>query len=119
MGYMGSGRSGTFEWLFQRVSGVALLIILAIHFVLLHYTGDGPVTYQKVAPRLANPAYKAMDLLFLVLALYHGMTGVKLVIDDYLHHKGLRLLAVGLLWVVCLGFLIFGAITILTFTVRP
>jgi len=117
MRFMGSGRSGTFEWLFQRVSGVALAVILLVHFTLLHYLGgEGPVTYDKVAGRLASPYYKAWELLFLVLALYHAMNGIKLVIDDYVHHEGWRIALTALNWLVCLGLLLFGAITVLTFT---
>lgn len=116
MRFLGSGRNGAFEWLFQRVSGVALVLILFLHFVLIHYTGDGPVTYEKVAFRLASPYYKAWEMLFLILALYHAMNGIKLVIDDYVQAKGWRTLLIGLNWVVTLAFFLFGSITILTFT---
>ncbi len=119
MGYLGPGRSGAFEWLFQRVSGVVLLVILGLHFILLHYTGGGPVTYEAVAPRLADPYYKGLQLLFLVLGLYHAMNGIKLVIDDYVHREGWRILLTSLNWVVCLAFGLFGAVTVLTFQVRP
>ena len=116
MRFFGSGRSGTFDWLFQRVSGVALVVLLGIHFILIHYTGElGPVTYEKVAFRLADPMYKAMQLLFLLLGLYHAMNGIKLVIDDYVHARGWRVFLTSLNWVVTLFFLIFGAITVLTF----
>ncbi len=119
MQYMGSGRGGTFEWLFQRVSGVALLVILFVHFILMHYLGDGAVTYDKVAPRLASPYYKAWELLFLSLALYHAMNGVKLLIDDYVHRPGWRMVLTSANWVAALALLIFGAITILTFSYIP
>jgi succinate dehydrogenase / fumarate reductase membrane anchor subunit len=115
MRFMGSGRSGAFEWLAQRVTGVALVVILAVHFILLHYTGGGPVTYDTVAPRLADPYYKALQLLFLVMGLYHAMNGVKLLIDDYVHAPGWRAFFTGLNWVLAIAFLIFGAITVLTF----
>jgi len=116
MRFMGSGRSGAFEWLFQRVSGVALVVILFLHFILIHYVGDGPVSYEKVAYRLASPYYKAWEMLFLVLGLYHAMNGVKLVIDDYVHREGWRVILTSLNWLVTLAFLLFGSITILTFT---
>lgn len=115
MKYLGSSRSGGFEWLFQRVTGVALVVILAVHFIVLHYTTGGPVTYDAVAPRLANPYYKALQMLFLVLGLYHAMNGLKLLIDDYIHAPGWRAFWTGLNWVAALAFFIFGAITILTF----
>lgn len=120
MKFFGSGRTGAFEWFFQRVSGVALVALLGLHFILIHYTGEpGPVTYDKVAPRLASPLYKAWELLFLVLALYHAMNGVKLVIDDYVHNSTWRSCLLGLSWLVALALLIFGALTIITFSYQP
>jgi len=115
MRYMGSGRTGTFDWLFQRVTGVALAVILGVHFILLHYLGTGNVTYETAAPRLASPYYKGLQLLFLVLALYHAMNGIKLVIDDYVHNPGCRVVLTSLNWVATIAFFLFGAITILTF----
>lgn len=115
MRYMGSGRNGAFEWLFQRVTGVALAVILGVHFVLLHYMGTGNVTYETAAPRLASPYYKSLQLLFLVLALYHAMNGIKIVIDDYVHKSEWRIILTSLNWVATLAFFLFGAVTILTF----
>ena len=119
MRYLGTGRSGAFEWLFQRVSGVALVIMLGVHFILLHYTGSGSITYEAVAPRLASPLYKGLQLTFLVLGLIHAMNGIKLVIDDYVHREGWRILLTSLNWVATLAFFLFGAVTVLTFSVQP
>ena len=115
MKFLGSGHSGTFQWLFQRVSGVTLAVLLGLHFILLHYSGSGPVSYETVAPRLANPYYKGVQLLFLTLGLYHAMNGVKYVIDDYVHQSNLRIFLTCVMWVLTLAFGIFGAITVLTF----
>ncbi|MCB2186600.1 MAG: succinate dehydrogenase, hydrophobic membrane anchor protein [Deltaproteobacteria bacterium] len=116
MRYMGSGRTGAFDWLFQRVTGLALVVILGLHFILMHYVGEGPVTYEKVAHRLTNPYYKAWELLFLGLALYHAMNGAKLIMDDYLHYSTWRTGLTGLLWVVALALFFFGAVTVLSFS---
>ena len=51
MKYLGSGRSGSFAWLFQRVSGVALVVILGIHFIVLHYSGTGSISSTRL-PRV-------------------------------------------------------------------
>lgn len=119
MRYMGSGRSGAFQWLFQRVSGVALVILLGLHFLIIHYWSWGPVSYDKVAPRLISPYYKAWEILFLALAVYHAMNGVKLVIDDYVHHPVWRIVLTSLNWLLWLATLIFGVLTVVTFTYQP
>ncbi|ROR03007.1 succinate dehydrogenase, hydrophobic membrane anchor protein [Desulfosoma caldarium] len=114
----GSGRSGAFDWFFQRVSGVALLITLFLHFWVLHYATQGPVTYQKVMARLVSPAWKALDIAFLVFAVYHAMNGFKMILDDYVHAPGLRAVLVGALWVVAIGFFGLGLLTIVTLKVQ-
>lgn len=116
--YFGSGRSGAFDWFFQRVSGVALLITLFLHFWVLHYASEGPVTYQKVMARLLSPAWKALDIAFLVFAVYHAMNGFKMIIDDYVHTSGVRAVLVGALWVVAIGFFGLGVLTIVTLKVQ-
>ena len=55
MKFLGSGHSGTFQWLFQRVSGVTLAVLLGLHFILLHYSGSGTVSYETVAPPAGQP----------------------------------------------------------------
>jgi len=119
MQFMGSGLGGSFAWLFQRVSGVALVVILFLHFILIHFLTDGAITYEKVAWRLSSPYYKAWELLFLTLGLIHAMNGVKLVIDDYVHNEGWRTILTSLNWVVTLLFFLFGTITVITFTYQP
>ncbi len=83
MRYKGSARSGgAVAWFLQRLSGLVLIVLLLVHFAVLH-GGDGLVTYEKVASRLATPAWKTFDLLFLVLGIFHGMNGFLMVIRDY------------------------------------
>lgn len=57
--------------------------------------------------------------MFLVLALYHAMNGIKLVIDDYVRSPGWRTILTSANWVAALAVLIFGAITVLTFSYQP
>ena len=111
----GMGSGGAFAWFFQRVTGAILLITLLVHFWVLHFfpPPHGEVTYQAVMERLANPVWRAFDLLFLVAAIYHGMNGALLVIRDYVHTKGLKILITAAIWTAALYFLIVGSMTIL------
>ncbi|MBI2252921.1 MAG: hypothetical protein HYU63_09335 [Armatimonadetes bacterium] len=81
--------SGLF-WSLQLVSGVVLTAILILHFWVLHYTSKGELTYDKVAFRISHPIWKAIDLLFLVLALYHGLNGLRAVLLDFGLSKSLE-----------------------------
>ncbi len=112
--YVGSGRSGAFDWYFQRISGIALVIGLFVHFVVLHVLTDPPLTYEKVMTRLSSPFWKTFDIAFLVFAVYHALNGFKMIIDDYLHNPSLRSLAVGALWVGAIFFFVMGLLTIVS-----
>ena len=39
---------GAWRWLLQRISGIALLVLLLTHFGVTHYFPGGDVTYQNV-----------------------------------------------------------------------
>ena len=45
----------------------------------------------------------------------HGVNGAKIIIDDYVHPRGWRILSLSTLYLVTLVFLIVGTATILVF----
>ncbi len=75
---------GFYAWLFQRITGAILVVLLLLHFWVTHgLPKPEGVTYERIAPRLATPTWKVIDMLFLVCALYHGLNGVWMVVQDY------------------------------------
>ena len=106
---------GALNWFIQRISGVVLLIVLLVHFWVLHFfpPAGGEITYQTVMLRLSHPLWRTIDLVFLVFGLYHGANGVLLVIHDYIRQPMLRITLVGTLLVATLIFLVIGSMTIL------
>ncbi len=106
----------TFSWYFFRVSGVALVFLTIIHLLFNHVVTDVSCTsYDLVTIRYENPFWRLYDWLLLTLALLHGMNGLRIVIDDYVHAHGWRLSLQSLLAVVTLVFLMLGTITLITF----
>src|SRR5260370_29053000 len=99
----------TFSWYFFRISGLALVFLAIIHLFLNHVTTDVSCTsYQLVAIRYANPFWRLYDWLLLVLALLHGMNGLRIVVDDYVRSRGWRLTLQSLVAVTTLVFLMLG-----------
>lgn len=111
-----TGDSGTKRWFYQRITGIFLVVLLLVHFTIMHFIGTGETNYQTVAPRLASPYWKTFDLAFLVFALYHGMAGLWVVIDDYVHKDGWRIFIYSLIVLIGALLLILGALTIITFS---
>lgn len=106
---------GSLRWFIQRVSGVALLVVLLVHFGVAHYFPLGDVTYQVVAQRLAQPFWKFFNLLLLGLAVYHGMNGVWSIFEDHVEKNWLRLTLLGAVLVGGLALLVVGTLTITAF----
>src|SRR4051812_26874684 len=74
------------HWYLQRVTGVALLGLLVLHFWSNHYAADvrhGDLSFEVVQKRMSNPWMQAIEISFLLIALYHGLNGLRNIILDY------------------------------------
>ena len=120
-----SGRerpTGGFElwsWLFMRVSGIVLLFLAVGHVLIMHVidTGVSRVDFEFVALRWASPFWRTWDWALLVLALVHGINGLRIVVQDYVRWPGVRF-AVNMLFAV-IGFSLFVLGTVIVFTFDP
>ena len=71
------------NWSLQSWTGVLLVIILLVHFYVLHFVTRGAqVTFATVAARLDAPIWRAIDIVFVFLAVYHGLNGLRMVVLD-------------------------------------
>ncbi|NUS45175.1 MAG: succinate dehydrogenase hydrophobic membrane anchor subunit [Mycobacteriaceae bacterium] len=111
------GNFELYSWVFMRLSGVALILLVFTHLIygLLIATGVHRVSYSYVADRWSNPAWQLADLAMLWLAQLHGGNGLRTVIADYTRKDISRfwlntLLAISMVLIMSLG-----AYTILTF----
>ena len=113
---LGVQSGGAIHWLMQRVTGLTLVVLLALHTIIAHYTlpPEG-LTYDWVAQRLSDPLWKLTYLFFLILCVYHGLNGIWMIIQDYVHKDGLRIFIFGALAMLALIMLSIGSITIISF----
>lgn len=121
LGYRGTRErpAGGFElwsWLFMRVSGLVLLLLAVGHVLIMHLPGEGVerVDFGFVATRWASPFWRTWDWALLVLALIHGVNGLRVIVQDYVRWPGARL-AVNMAFYV-LGFVLFVLGTVVVFT---
>lgn len=111
-----SGRIGNFEmksWLFMRISGIVLVVLVLGHLLIMNILDGGVhrLNFGFVAGRWANPVWQVWDLLMLWLAELHGANGLRTVINDYARKPGTRftlnlLLAASVVLVLVLGTLV-------------
>jgi succinate dehydrogenase cytochrome b556 subunit len=108
-----------FAWYFLRVSGLVLVVLALGHIFITHYlTVPAETTSGFVLDRWANPLWRTFDWLLLMAAMTHGLIGLRLSVDDYLHSAGVRVFAQSILWIVGFVFIGLGSVTIFTLNVE-
>ncbi len=74
-------------WWLQRITGAALVVLLAAHFWVEHFMSAelrrGDLSYEAIHARIANPAWPFIDIAFLLVALWHGLNGLRNIVLDY------------------------------------
>lgn len=85
----GSAKHGFSHWWLQRVSAVAL-IPLTLWFVFSMVCLSAS-DYTHAVTWLSSPINATIMLLFTLVALFHGQTGLQTVIEDYIHTTWLNL----------------------------
>lgn len=86
---LGSAKHGFSHWWWQRVTAVALVpLVIWFIFSVLSLIGS---SHAITVAWLAAPINATIMLLFVLTALYHGQTGLQVVIEDYIHTKWLNL----------------------------
>ena len=85
----GSAKSGSGHWYAQRVSAVALVVLGLWYLGALLSLDD--VGHGAVVRWLQSPLQAALCALFVLASAYHAWLGLQVVIEDYVGHKGARL----------------------------
>jgi len=111
--YQRSSGSGSFSWIFQRITGIVLVVVLIGHYILMHYNPESGHTYDAVLARMQSNWYRVLDLTFVVLAMYHGLNGLWSIFRDYRLKPWQSITAVSLLIIFGLAFTLWGIKTIL------
>jgi succinate dehydrogenase / fumarate reductase, membrane anchor subunit len=103
-------------WYFMRVSGVLLVLLAGGHLAITHFINvPSETVFSFVAARWANPYWRTFDWLLLMLALWHGVLGLRYSIQDYLRRPAAQTAGFGVMWALGLVFLALGTVTVFTF----
>jgi succinate dehydrogenase / fumarate reductase membrane anchor subunit len=101
----------------MRVSGIVLLVLAVGHVLIMHVLDDGVdrVDFQFVALRWQSPFWRSWDWLMLVLALVHGVNGLRMITLDYVRRPATRVAINGVFAVTGVALFALGSIIVLTF----
>jgi succinate dehydrogenase / fumarate reductase membrane anchor subunit len=87
---LGSAKDGTGHWWAQRVTAIAL-VPLTLWFVISLLTLPG-LDYETVRTWLAFPLTGFLAVLLLAVLTYHSYLGTIVIVEDYVHTKGMKVL---------------------------
>lgn len=108
-------------WIYMRVSGVILVVLIFGHLFVNLVLGDGvsQIDFAFVAGKLADPFWQWYDFFLLFFALIHGSNGMRTIINDYVSAPRVRAILLGALASSAAVLLILGTLVIFTFDPCP
>ena len=65
----------------QRISAIALIFFMTIHMIVVHYP-PFHIDFSRIAVRMADPLWQAIDIAFLFFVLMHALAGAYVVLTD-------------------------------------
>jgi succinate dehydrogenase / fumarate reductase, membrane anchor subunit len=111
---LGSAKDGTAHWLAQRISAVAL-IPLTLWLMISLATLPG-LDYDTVRIWLSVPITGFLAVLLVAVSTYHSYLGTSVIVEDYVHSHGMKVLmltTLKFLYVLCGGVGVFAILRVM------
>ncbi len=93
---LGSARHGTGEFIVQRVSAVALVVLLAL-FIVVIVSLNGE-SHAAVVETLSSPLVALIVLASVLVTTVHMVVGMRVVIEDYVPREDVKIVALIANW---------------------
>lgn len=107
-----------YSWFFMRISAVVMILLVGFHLFYMHVIlGVDAIDFDVIAGRWQSPFWRLYDFFMLIFAWLHCANGVRIVLDDYVHHPGWRVLLKSVLYVVIFVLLVLGSYVVFSFKV--
>ncbi len=108
---LGSARHGTGEFIVQRVSAVALVVLLTL-FIIVIVSLNGE-THATVVATLSSPLVALIVLASVLVTTVHMVVGMRAVIEDYVPREDLKIAALIANWILSWAVALIAAFAIL------
>ncbi|GAA2530534.1 succinate dehydrogenase, hydrophobic membrane anchor protein [Microbacterium mitrae] len=104
-------------WLYMRISGVVLVVLIFGHLFVNLMVGDGisAIDFGFVGGKFATPFWQWWDVAMLWLGLIHGANGMRTITNDYVLNKTARKVLVSAIWIAVGLLIVLGTLVVFTF----
>ncbi len=106
--------SGSWAWIYHRLSGIALIGYLFLHIYSLSTLTGGKEVFEAKMQAFLSPPMLALEWILFVFVLFHSLNGVRIVLVDWAdgakYHKALYRASwiIGIILFLTMGFIMFS-----------
>ncbi|MBN9542349.1 MAG: succinate dehydrogenase, hydrophobic membrane anchor protein [Alphaproteobacteria bacterium] len=113
---LGSVKSGTNHYIHQRFSALLLIpaVIWAVYSIYIYPQLDGVSIFGFIS----RPINTIFAIYFAVVGLYHGMLGVKVIIEDYVYSEKTKTLSFMVLYLSCYLTMAIAVVSIISIHIK-
>jgi succinate dehydrogenase membrane anchor subunit len=108
---LGSAKEGTAAFVMQRLTGIALVVLLTLFLIIIVKVNGEP--YSSVIATLSSPLVALILLAGVLLTVIHMRIGMQIIIEDYVHDEMLKIATLVANWVFAWGVGLVAAFAIL------
>ncbi len=112
---LGSARGGVGHWMAQRVTAIANVVL--VFWFLVSAISLAGASFEESRAWLASPVSASLLILLVVSAFYHAKLGIQTVIEDYVHHDGIKIASLAALTLLTAGLAVACVVAILKISI--
>ena len=106
--------SGSWAWIYHRISGIALIGYLFLHVYSLSPLSQGKAAFQHKMELYSTPFFMVLEWILFIVVLFHSLNGIRIVLVDWAdgakYHKQLYRFSwiIGIILFFAMGFIMFS-----------
>lgn len=106
---LGAAKTGTGHYMMQKATSIGLILLSLVLAFGFSEMAANDFSYESLLAFIAVPTNAVLLVLFITAACYHFAGHVREVVEDYIHHEGVK---IGLLLAVKFGAIFIAVSTI-------